>query len=635
MCGIAGLFLRRPAERAALLARARAMGDALSHRGPDGEGQWADEEAGLALAHRRLAIIDLSPGGAQPMRSACGRYALSYNGELYNYVALRNDLAAEGVVVAGASDTAVLLAAIAAWGIDRTLPRLDAMFAFALWDGQERALTLVRDHAGIKPVAWAVTGEGVFFGSELGALSAAGLSFGLDAGAIAAYLRLGCIPAPHSVFAGVRKLPPGGLVRFGMDGSVTERCWFDIGALARDMPVRSLGAEEAAEAVDAALAASVRAQLVADVPVGAFLSGGVDSSSVVAAMARAAPGKAHAFTIGFDDRAYDESAEAAAIAAHLGVRHTVLRATGAEAQALAPELPRLHDEPFADSSALPTLLLSRLTRQHVTVALSGDGGDELFGGYRRHRLAAGLWDGAARVPARRALARVVTAVPPRAWDAALGWLPGAPRRPGETLHKTAAVLAARDLDAAYAQLVSAWDQSESVSIAAPPAAPPRSLPAAPLARMRALDAATYMQDDVLAKVDRASMSVALEVRVPMLSPDMIALAFSLPPGVLVRRDGGKACLRDALARHLPRPLFQREKTGFSFPVGAWLRGPLKPWAGDMLASRALTQSGLVDRSVVEAAWAEHQAGRRDRAPALWAVVMLAGWLEAREKKAGA
>lgn len=630
MCGIAGLFLRRPEERAALLARARAMGDSLAHRGPDGEGQWADAGAGLALAHRRLAIIDLSPAGAQPMHSPCGRYAISYNGELYNYVALRNDLAAQGVVVEGGSDTAVLLAAIAAWGLERALPRLDAMFAFALWDRQERTLTLARDHAGIKPLAWAVTEEGVFFASELRALSAAGLCLALDDAAIAAYLRFGCIPAPHSVFRGVRKLPPGGIVRLGHDGTVSERCWFDIGALARDTPTRRVSAAEAGEMVDAELERSVRAQLVADVPVGAFLSGGVDSSSVVAAMARAAPGKAHAFTIGFDDSAYDESAEAAAIAAELGVRHTVLRATAAEALALAPEMPRLHDEPFSDSSALPTLLLSRLTRGHVTVALSGDGGDELFAGYRRHRLAAGLWDRAARVPFRRGLARLVSAVPPRAWDAALGWLPGAPRRPGETLHKTAAVLAARDLDAAYAGLVSAWEEGEAVSTAAPPPPAERALPAEPLARMRALDAATYMQDDVLAKVDRASMSVALEVRVPMLSPGLISLAFSLPPEVLVRRDGGKAVLRDALARHLPRPLFEREKTGFSFPVGAWLRGPLKAWARDLLASHALARSGLVDRSVVAAAWEEHESGRRDRAPALWSVLMLAGWLDARE-----
>lgn len=627
MCGIAGLFLRRPDDRAALLARARAMGDAIAHRGPDGEGQWADEGAGLALAHRRLAIIDLSPGGAQPMLSASGRYAISYNGELYNYVALRNELAAEGVVVDSASDTAVLLEALATWGLERALAKLDAMFAFALWDREERTLTLVRDHAGIKPLAWAATAEGVFFGSELRAIEAAAPPFELDAGAVAAYLRLGCIPAPLTVFKGVRKLPPGGIVRFGMNGTVAERRWYDIAAVAREAPLLNIAADEAASRVDALLQESVRTQLVADVGVGAFLSGGVDSSSVVAAMARVAPGAAHAFTIGFDDAAYDESREAAAIAERLGVRHTILRATGAEAVALAPELPKLADEPFADSSQLPTLLLSRLTRGHVTVALSGDGGDELFGGYRRHRLAAGLWATAERIPLRAALARLVSSVPPRAWDRALGWLRGAPRRPGETLHKTALVLSSPDLDAAYARLVSAWE--EEVAAAPEPRPAALDLPAEPLARMRAQDAATYMHDDVLTKVDRASMSVALEVRVPMLSPAMIALAFSLPPALLVRADGGKAVLRDALARHLPRPFFEREKTGFSFPVGAWLRGPLRDWAGDLLASPALRHSGLVREAPIRAAWEEHQAGRRDRAPALWTVLMLAGWLEAR------
>jgi asparagine synthase (glutamine-hydrolysing) len=631
VCGIAGLFLRRPAEPAALIARARAMGEALAHRGPDGEGQWADPAAGLALAHRRLAIIDLSEGGAQPMLSACGRYAISYNGECYNYVALRNDLAAEGVAVRSASDTEVLLAAIARWGLEATLPRLDAMFAFALWDAAERRLTLARDHAGIKPLAWTVTEEGAFFASELGAFAAAGLSPPVDGAAVAAYLRLGAVPAPMTALSGVRKLPPGGLVTLGMDGTVTERRWFDLGAAARAAVPRAAGAAEAAEAVDAALGESVRRQLVADVAVGAFLSGGVDSSSVVAAMARAAPGNAHAFTIGFDDPAYDESGEAARVAAALGVRHTVLRATESEARALAPEIPRLYDEPFADASALPTLLLARLTRGHVTVALSGDGGDELFGGYRRHRLAAGLWARASRLPFRRALAGLVSSLPPRALDAALSWLPRAPRRPGETLHKTAAVLASRDLDHAYARLVSAWDEDEPIARHSAPAAPRRALPEEPLARMRALDALTYMQDDVLAKVDRASMSVALEVRVPMLSPAMIALAFSLPPGLLVRRDGGKAPLRDALARHIPRALFEREKTGFGVPLGAWLRGPLRDWAGDLLASRALAASGLVDAATVAAAWREHQAGRRDRSAALWTVVMLAGWLEARRR----
>jgi asparagine synthase (glutamine-hydrolysing) len=623
MCGIAGVFLRRPEAEAPLRARTAAMGQAVAHRGPDGAGVWADAACGVALAHRRLAIIDLSPGGAQPMASSCGRYVVTYNGELYNYRALRDALAACGRRVQGESDTAVLLEACAQWGIAEALPRLDAMFAFALWDRAERVLWLARDHAGIKPLVWTMLPDGsVLFGSELRALEAAGgWSSEIDPESVAAYLRLGCIPAPRTVFRAVRKLPPGGLLRIGMDGTPEERRWFDVLALAREATPARLSRAEAAEAVDAALSESVRAQLVADVPVGAFLSGGVDSSSVVAAMARAAPGAAHAFTIGFDDPAYDESADAARIASALGVRHTVLRATEADALALVDELPRIHDEPFADSSQLPTLLLSRLTRGHVTVALSGDGGDELFGGYRRHVLAACLWPRLARLPwpLRRALAGVIGAVPPGWWDAALGSLPRAPRRPGETLHKLAAVLAARDLDAVYARLTTTDGEPAQHDGA----------PAEPLARFRALDAAGYLHDDVLTKVDRASMSVALEVRVPMLSPTMMRLAFSLPPDLLVRADGGKAVLRDALARHVPRGLFEREKTGFSFPVGAWLRGPLRGWAEDRLASRRLRESGLVDRERASRLWAEHRAGRRDHASALWAVLMLAGWLEAR------
>ncbi|WP_439578910.1 asparagine synthase (glutamine-hydrolyzing) [Elioraea sp.] len=623
MCGIAGLFLRRPAAEATLLARAAAMGRTVAHRGPDGAGEWADAQAGVAFAHRRLAIIDLSPGGAQPMASSCGRYVVTYNGELYNYRALRAELASCGRPVQGESDTAVLLEAVAQWGVPGALPRLDAMFAFALWDRSERVLWLARDHAGIKPLAWTMLADGaVLFGSELRALEAAGGWVPeIDPESVAAYLRLGCIPAPRTVFRAVRKLPPGGLVRVGMDGAPEERRWFDVLALARETVPAPLTAAEAEEAVDAALTDSVRAQLVADVPVGAFLSGGVDSASVVAAMARAAPGAAHAFTIGFDDPAYDESADAARIAEALGVRHTVLRATEADALALVDALPRVYDEPFADSSQLPTLLLSRLTRGHVTVALSGDGGDELFGGYRRHVLAARLWPRLACVPRalRRAAAGAIGAVPPGWWDAMLLPLPRAPRRPGETLHKLASVLAAPDLDAVYARLTSTDGE----------ALPRGDAPDDPLTRFRALDAAGYLHDDVLTKVDRASMSVALEVRVPMLSPAMIRLAFSLPPGLLVRADGGKAVLRDALARHVPRPLFEREKTGFSFPVGAWLRGPLRGWAEDRLQSRRLREAGLVDPARAARLWTEHRAGHRDHASALWAVLMLAGWLEAR------
>ncbi|MFQ3622744.1 MAG: asparagine synthase-related protein, partial [Acetobacteraceae bacterium] len=422
---------------------------------------------------------------------------------------------------------------------------------------------------------------------------------------------------------GVRKLPPGGVVRIGPGGEPAERRWFDMLALARGTAPAALAPAEAAEAVDAELERSVRRQLVADVPVGAFLSGGVDSASVTAAMARAAPGAAHAFTIGFDDPRYDESGDAAALARALGIRHTVLRATVAEAAALVPDLPAVYDEPFADASQLPTLLLCRLARGHVTVALSGDGGDELFGGYRRHLFAARHWPRLRAVPPplRRGLAALLGAVPERAWDAALGALPGTPRRPGETLRKLAAVLGARDLDEVYARLT-----TTDGAVSARPDAPGE-----PLRRFRALDAAGYLHDDVLTKVDRASMSVALEVRVPMLSPPLLRLAFSLPSGLLVRGDGGKAVLRDALARHLPRPLFEREKTGFAVPVADWLRGRLRGWAEAMLGGRALGRSGFVDRRRTERLWRAHLAGR-DAAPTLWPVLMLAAWLEAREAR---
>lgn len=524
--------------------------------------------------------------------------------------------------MAGESDTAVLLAALATWGVEGALPKCDAMFAFAFWDGGERTLWLARDHAGVKPLYWAECADGtILFGSELRAVEAAvGLAGGIDPQSATLFLRLGYVPSPRSILASVRQVPPGGMVRIPLAGPIVERRWFDIVALARETPRAPLSATEAAEAVDAELERSVRRQLVADVPLGAFLSGGVDSSSVVAAMARAAPAAAHAFTIGFDDHRYDESNEASGIARALSIRHTVLHATEADALSLAAELGLVFDEPFADPSAIPTLLLCRLARGHVTVALSGDGGDELFGRYRRHVFAHRHWPRLARLPLglRRPLVALLAAIPERFRDETIGRLPGAPRRPGETVTKIARVLGARNLDDAYGRL--------AATDGAPPL--PRGLPDQPLLRFRAADAAGYLPDDVLTKVDRAAMSVALEVRVPISSLAMIRLAFSLPPDLLVRTDGGKAVLRDALARHLPRPLFEREKTGFSPPLAAWLRGPLRDWAADLLRATRLRTSGLVDAARLDAAWAQHAAGH-DRSAQLWPALMLSAWLEAR------
>lgn len=623
MCGIAGLWVAGGAPDAALTKRARAMAAAIRHRGPDGEGFWHDSEAGVALAHRRLAIIDLSPGGAQPMHDASGRYVITYNGELYNYRELAAELAALGQAPRGASDTAVLLEAIACWGIDAALPRLNGMFAFALWDRAERRLWLARDHAGIKPLYYRAVPGLLLFGSELPALVAAGgWAPALDPMGASLLLRDACIPAPHAIFQGVRKLRPGELLRFDAPDAPRATRWYDLGQVVRATPAFTGTAADAEAELDALLCESVRMQTVADVPVGAFLSGGIDSASVVAAIAP----EVHSFTIGFDDPAYDESAQAAAVAAHLGVTHTRLTATASDALALATTLPAIGGEPFADSSLLPTLLLARLTRAHVTVALSGDGGDELFGGYRRHALAAGLWRRAARVPRPlRALAGQAVGAVPEAWlDRGLGFLNVT--RPGEALHKAAGILGAADIDAVHARLTAQWPEASAAVPPAPDTAMADGIDD-PLVRMRLLDAAGYMQDDVLTKVDRASMAVALETRVPLLDPRIIAFAFSLPGRILFEDGRGKAPLRRVLGRRVPRTLVDRPKMGFSAPIATWLRRELRDWAEALLAAPRLAASGLYDVGVVRAAWAEHLSGRRSHHHALWCVLMLEAWRE--------
>ena len=631
MCGIAGLWVAGGAAEATLAARARAMAGAIAHRGPDGEGFWHDAEAGVALAHRRLAIIDLSPGGAQPKRDASGRFVITYNGELYNYRELAAELTERGHKPPGASDTAVLLEAMACWGVEAALPRLNGMFAFALWDRAERRLWLARDHAGIKPLYLRSEPGQLLFGSEISALVAAGgWQPRLDPESAALFLRDACLPAPHAIYQGVRTLLPGELVRCDAAGASSATRWFDLGRLAREAAPFAGTAADAEAQLDALLTDAARLQTVADVKVGAFLSGGIDSASVVAALAP----DVHAFTIGFDDAAYDESDHAAAIAAHLGVRHTRLTATAADALALVATLPTLGGEPFADSSLLPTLLLARLARGHVTVALSGDGGDELFAGYRRHALAAGLWRRAARVPGPlRALAGGALAAVPEAWlDRSLGFLKLT--RPGEALHKLAGVLGARDLDAVHASLTAQWPAAARL---APP--PPDTAIAAgidaPLTRMRVLDAAHYMPDDVLTKVDRATMAVALEARVPLLDPRLIGFAFSLPDHLLFEAGQGKAPLRRVLGRRVPKTLFNRPKMGFSAPIAAWLRHELRDWAEALLAPRALAECGLYDVAVVRAAWAEHLAGRRSHHHALWCVLMLEAWRQAQPRAVAA
>lgn len=615
MCGIAGLWI--PGGDPGLDARARAMAGAIAHRGPDGAGTWSDPQAGLALAHRRLAIIDLSPGGAQPMADRSGRFVLTYNGEIYNYRELRAELAGLGFPVRGDSDTAVLLEAIACWGMQAALPRLNGMFALACWDRRTRTLWLARDHAGIKPLFFRASPDGLLFGSETRALIAAGgWRPAPDPEAAMQVLRHACVPAPLSAFAGVRALRPGEAIAFAAPDQARAIRWFDPGKLG---PARPMRAEAAEEELDALLEDAVRLQRVADVPLGAFLSGGIDSSLVAAML----PG-AKTFTIGFDDPAYAEQHAAEAIARHLGTSHTTRLVTAEDARALVPELVAMNDEPFADSSILPTLLLSRMTRGHVTVALSGDGGDELFGGYRRHVLAARLWPRLARIPrgVRAAAGAAIAAVPEPWLDRGFAALNLT--RPGEALHKLAAVLGAADTGAAHARLAALWPEAA----ARPVPAHGDAAGGAGSETMRRLDFAHYMPDDVLTKVDRAAMRVALEVRVPYLDPRVIRFAFSLPDALLFDAHGGKAILRKLLARRMPEALFMRPKMGFSVPLAEWLRGPLRDWAEELLAAHRLAGAGLYHVPTVRQGWAEHLSGRRNRHHALWCVLMLEAWRQA-------
>jgi asparagine synthase (glutamine-hydrolysing) len=613
MCGIAGLWLPN-GDPAALTRRARAMADALAHRGPDGAGLWHDPAAGLALAQRRLAIIDISPGGAQPMADRSGRWIVTFNGELYGYPALRDELAGLGFPVRGASDTAVLLEAIACWGVEAALPRLNGMFAFAAWDRRARRLWLARDHAGIKPLFYRATPGALLFGSETKALLAAGLfAQELDTAVAAQFLRDACVAAPASAIAGVRQLRPGELLAFDAPDQPRAVRWFDPATLGAE-PFRGSEAE-AAEQLDALLTDAVRLQQVADVPVGAFLSGGIDSTTVAARMANA-----RTFTIGFADADYAEQAHAEGVARHLGTQHTTLVAEAADMQALLPAWLAAMDEPFADSSVLPTLMLSRLARAHATVALSGDGGDELFGGYRRHVFAARHWPRLSRWPrGARALAGSAIRTVPEAW---LNRLPLGLTRPGEALHKLASVLGVADAADAHARLAAAWPEA-----AARPAPPVRPEGGDALLASRRADYGRYLPDDVLTKVDRAAMMVALEVRVPLLDPRIVRFAFGLPGGFLVDRDGGKRILRRLLARRLPHALIDRPKMGFSIPLDAWLRGPWRDWVEALLEERRLREAGLYDVATVRAAWAEHQSGRAARHHALWCVLMLEAWRE--------
>jgi asparagine synthase (glutamine-hydrolysing) len=658
MCGFAGYLATDSGSIAALEDVAVRMSMTLQSRGPDDAGAWADAQCGIALGHRRLSILDLSAAGHQPMHAASGRYVIAFNGEIYNHLDLRAELACAPLTLTspsvgsgggwrGHSDTETLLAGFDAWGIRGTLDRCIGMFAFAVWDKRTRTLILGRDRLGEKPLYYGWQGQGrqaaFLFGSELKALKAH-TAFGadIDRDALCLLMRHSCIPAPYSIYKGISKLEPGCLLTVSLAQPEPEliRYWSVAAVATTGCAAPFAGTQEqAVDTLEALLESAVRQQMVADVPLGVFLSGGVDSSTVVALMQAQSSRPIKTFTIGFNEAGYNEAEHAKAVAKHLGTEHTELYLSPQQAMDVIPKLPSLYCEPFSDSSQIPTFLVSQLARKNVTVSLSGDGGDELFCGYSRYLLTDKLWQKLSLLPmaSRRFAALGLTAMSPASWDSVLG--PVIRRLPktlrhvnlGEKLHKAARVLTSTDVDQLYLAFASHWDDPACVVIGG--TEPTTLLTGAhqlwgldDIQRMMALDALTYLPDDILVKVDRAGMGISLEGRMPFLDHRVVEFAWTLPQSMKLHDGMGKWILRQVLYRHVPKGLIERPKMGFAVPMGDWLRGPLRAWAEDLLSETRLRRDGYFYPAPVRQKWEEHLSGRRNWQDHLWDVLMFQAWL---------
>lgn len=642
MCGITGYLRLANVDKDAGSQVISQMMDAISHRGPDDSGKWVDMQYGIALGFRRLAILDLSPAGHQPMVSASGRYVMIFNGEVYNYNRLRTELEMLGARFRGTSDTEVMLAAMEAWGIKESLQRFNGMFAIGVWDMVERTLTLARDRLGIKPLYYGVFQHTLLFASELKAFRRhPSFQANIDRSALTLYLRHNYIPAPYSIYTGVQKLLPGCFltIRSGGGHPVSEPVpyWSASEMISRGIADPFTGSDqEILEIFQGHLLRSVKERMVSDVPLGAFLSGGIDSSTIVALMQAQSSRPVRTFTIGFEEEGFNEAEHARRVARHLGTDHTELYVTPEHARSVIPRLPSIYDEPFADSSQIPTYLVSQLARQHVTVSLSGDGGDELFGGYNRYFLTQHIWNAIAWLPhpTRRALSSGLKEIAATGMAQSLS----ATRLPNaaDKLDKLADILTSSSPSQIYLDLVSHWkipsgvvlDGHEPTTRVTDVRQWPVGIPLPQ--QMMAIDLISYLPDDILAKVDRASMAVSLEARAPFLDDyETVEMAWRLPLHLKIRRGTGKVLLRQLVYKYIPRTLLERPKMGFGVPIDRWLRGPLRQWANDLLSEERLRREGYFHAAPIQAKWQEHLSGRRNWQYYLWDVLIFQSWLDAQ------
>lgn len=649
MCGIVGYISSRSLDAKAVMS---AMSRTLAHRGPDAAGVWTDAGAGLCLGHRRLAIIDLSPNGEQPMVSASGRYVIIFNGEVYNFEDLRRDLDKEmtpaGKSWRGTSDTEVVLEAIDRWGLPTALGKCTGMFAFALWDRRDRKLYLVRDRLGEKPLYYGMDGSSFVFGSELKALRAfPGVDFEIDRQALSAFLQFSYVPTPLSIYRGVRKLGPGSYIIASVapNGTVSVgepiRYWMlhDASRDERTREFEAMDDKQLTDELQTRLSRTVRRQMVADVPLGAFLSGGIDSSLIVSLMQAQSRHRILTFTIGLTDHSLNEAPYAKMVAQHLGTDHTEFYVDATAAASVIPRLSEIYDEPFADSSGIPTFLVSQLARQHVTVSLSGDGGDELFAGYPRYQFCQDLWRRLARLPrwSRDIISTAFTSLSPCAWDHAFNFVLSNSQRQqvnGHRMHRLARVLWADTFDELYVRVISQWHEEDGLVLGAEgqngnAVHEWRDGNEPVLNRMRRFDLEQYLPDDLLTKVDRASMHVSLESRSPFLDHEIVQFAWALPERAIVREGQGKWILRRLLDRYVPRALVERPKAGFAIPVSHWLRAELKEWAEHLLDEQTLRTQGYLDPAPIRRMWWEHCSGKYDRHTYLWNVLMFQAWLQSQ------